>query len=272
MEKTPSNKDQNKPVGDEDFAASMARLAELATQTLAPEKPNVTPNLKAEEALLKEFAKPKKKAKAKPKGLTDKWAGKTVKLNVSPYALSGVLIVILSAGIMAAPHIGKYFEHKQIALEQEQSAAQVVAAQTDEKLKSYNVFDAAKDVSGGGTELKTQSVEELVQTVNESNKAVAKKASEEAYKLALNKLALKQEDLQINLDDTEEDTLGDNAALLSSVNSSHPLFNWDLIDLNTSSYLNFDLSGNCIEASEHSLDEMDQEILNSFGFGKKQGC
>jgi hypothetical protein len=264
-------KDSNKTVSsgnDEDFSSSMARLAELASKDLGPDKPKTENTTSVDEDLLTEFMKPKRKAK--PKGFKEKWAGKTIKLNINPYVASGIAIVILSLGIIAAPRIAKHFEEKRLAEEAEQARLLEVAKNTDHKLKSYNVFDAAKDVSGSNGELKSKSITELVKTVEEGNKIAAVKA-EEATQLALNTLSLKPEDVEINLLDIGVSDTG-----VSEENSlldlNNPELFWDLNDLEETPQQTFDSKQTCSDGPVEVPNEEAyiSDILQSyFVFGGK---
>ena len=255
-----NSKNNNNPNNDDDFASSMAKLAELASKDLGPDKPKEDKNVKIDDELLKEFMKPKRKAK--PKGFKEKWAGKTIKLNINPYVASGILIVILSVGIIAAPKIAKHYELKRLAEEQEKQRLASIANQTDNKLKTYNVFEAAKDV-GGNSELKTKNLTELTKTIEEGNKLAEEKAAREATQLAMNNLAVNSEDIRINLYSDSEDSKSldeiTDADQVSALDPSNVNLYWDFADLPQDINLNFDLRQSCQNSDKTSVEE--QELL-----------
>jgi len=225
-----NKKQDHKPSGqvnDEDFSASMARLAELATKGMGPDKPKQDATAGVDDVLLKEFMTPKRKVK--PKGFADKWAGKTVKLNINPYVASGIMIVILSVGIIAAPKISKHFEEQSRKQEAEQLRVASVANNTEDKLKSYNVFDAAKDI-GGNKELEATSMKDLLKKVDEGNKAAAEKAAaEEAVQVAMNTFSVETEEFQIDL---SGETFSDlELTVYSASDLNNPEYSWELQEL-----------------------------------------
>ena len=177
MDNKSKNKDIPDIVTEEDFSNSIAKLAELAAKDLGPDKPNKNKETSIDDEILKEFLQPKKKNK--PKSWKEKWAGKTVKIKINPYVASGIMVILLAAGFLATPQIARYLDERRLAEEEKQIQLALIAETTDDNLKSYSLFDAAKDV-GGDNELKTQSIKELAASVREANLLVQEKQEKNA--------------------------------------------------------------------------------------------
>ncbi len=237
------------PANEDDFSASMAKLTELATKDLGPEKPKENKNLIADDQVLTEFMKPKRKVK--PKTYKDKWTDKTIKIKINPYVASGIMIVLLSVSIIAAPKISAYLNEQEISKQIEKEKIAQLSKNTEDKLKSYSVFDAAKDVSGENTELKIQSVAELARSVKENNLLLAQKEKEAAQsQLALNVSDSESTEFGTNLSDEQSDfnlteDYYKDESFYSLIEPDNSETNWYLSKINLDFTLNFKFQNTC---------------------------
>jgi hypothetical protein len=167
MNKTPSKDNIN--LSDDDFSNSMARLAELAAQGIVDKKPN-DGRLDLDATEMKQFLTPKRKKKEEKeiKSYSQIVIGRSIKIKINPYVASGILVAIISTGLLAAPRIAKYWEEKNTLAETRKVKSVQVASNTEKKLKTYTVFDAVSD-AGGGRELEAMSISELALKVQEMN-------------------------------------------------------------------------------------------------------
>ena len=172
MNKPPGKLENNS--SDEDFTTSMARLAELAAQNITEDEKKREKDRIVTDEEFREFMTPKKRAPEKL-GWSARLYRNGIKLRINPYVASGFLIIVISAGFICAPRISKYFEERAAELERKRAAASQVVSQTDASLKSYTVFDAARDVSNNEDPLKTLTISELAQKVAEANEKFGSK-------------------------------------------------------------------------------------------------
>lgn len=243
------------PGGEEDFSASMARLAELAAQGISEKKPKDDATSAFEDETLKEFLKPKRKAK--PASWKERFAGQTIKLKINPYVASGVLVIFLAAVFLLTPQIIKYMEEKRLARERKEAEAAMIAATTEKKLKTYSVFDAAKDVGGNG-ELKTSTIDQLAKDVAAANEAAIKLEEEHAIQLAM-----QNEEYEIK--EVPAQFFAEEFVPAASVPSTtgilpEPSLNWEGLEITTRENASFDFSAACTKsvdsaATQSSIDQ-----------------
>lgn len=245
---------------EDDFTSSMARLAELASQNIESDEKKRQKDRADKDEQFSEFMTAKRK---NPQNLnwSSRFLGKNHKIKINPYIASGLLIILISSGFICAPKISKYFEEKAAELERKKAVASQIASQTDASLKSYTVFDAARDVSNSQTALKTKSISELAQEVAAANEKFGSKL-EVSWNFTGFNLAPEtaSDSIEINQDRDSSSSEENHSTTLPSIDPLI-LIEWDKIDYNLNVSTEFDFIEECIDPNLLFEDSQSEVIL-----------